>query len=429
MPSSRAPTAIAVSAAILLVLARLLVPGALAVSCAPSGQDEVGQQVGHRAGDEAGHGGQQATAAFGLVDQVEGERGDEHTSTEGHHRGDDALRHVAQPGDERAYDQRPACGESPESGLRPDRHVSEKVGDVARRSRSMCLSWRSPCSSSRLVRLARPAAFRLPSGRVACLRSIGVLSLRKSIHAVAHLMEGDRHARSSSPAPSVVRSPVTRRATGDVVRPAPQVLRQYALIADGERGALVGPRGDIAFMCAPSWHDDAVFSSLLGGRGGYGVSPADDRFVWGGYYEPQTLIWRSRWVSTNAVTECREGACLSRRPPPCRAAAPDRGNTRRSPRPRGSGSAGRLRRPDDDRRSQRGRALARSLRRARLPMVRFHPARPPGGRATRPGSRGAGWRVPRPGPGDHAWRAPARLPDPEKLWDRTVRHGRTPLPT
>lgn len=99
---------------------------------------------------------------------------------------------------------------------------------------------------------------------------------------------------------------MTRQSTSDVVRPAPHVLRQYALIADGERGALVGPRGDIAFLCAPSWHDDAVLSSLLGGLGGYGISPADDRFVWGGYYEPNSLIWRSRWVSTDAVTECRE---------------------------------------------------------------------------------------------------------------------------
>jgi alpha,alpha-trehalase len=32
---------------------------------------------------------------------------------------------------------------------------------------------------------------------------------------------------------------------------APTTLRQYALLADGERGALVGPRGDIAFLCAP----------------------------------------------------------------------------------------------------------------------------------------------------------------------------------
>jgi hypothetical protein len=99
---------------------------------------------------------------------------------------------------------------------------------------------------------------------------------------------------------------MTRRSTGDLLRPAPHVLRQYALIADGERGALVGPRGDIAFLCAPSWHDDAVFSSLLGGQGGYGISPADDRFVWGGYYEPSSLVWRSRWVSHHAVTECRE---------------------------------------------------------------------------------------------------------------------------
>jgi hypothetical protein len=31
----------------------------------------------------------------------------------------------------------------------------------------------------------------------------------------------------------------------------PYVLRDYALIADGERGALIGPRGDIVLMCAP----------------------------------------------------------------------------------------------------------------------------------------------------------------------------------
>jgi hypothetical protein len=107
---------------------------------------------------------------------------------------------------------------------------------------------------------------------------------------------------------------MTRRSTGDLLRPAPHVLRQYALIADGERGALIGPRGDIAFLCAPSWHDDAVFSSLLGGQGGYGISPADDRFVWGGYYESSSLIWRSRWVSHNAVTECREALAFPGEP-------------------------------------------------------------------------------------------------------------------
>ena len=30
----------------------------------------------------------------------------------------------------------------------------------------------------------------------------------------------------------------------------PHVLRDYALIADGKRGALVGPRGDIVWLCA-----------------------------------------------------------------------------------------------------------------------------------------------------------------------------------
>jgi hypothetical protein len=86
----------------------------------------------------------------------------------------------------------------------------------------------------------------------------------------------------------------------------PHVLREYALLADGERGALVAPRGDIAWMCAPRWHSDAVFSTLIGGSGCYAVTPADPRFVWGGYYEDGSLIWRSRWTTTDGVIECLE---------------------------------------------------------------------------------------------------------------------------
>jgi alpha,alpha-trehalase len=85
----------------------------------------------------------------------------------------------------------------------------------------------------------------------------------------------------------------------------PHALRDYALIADGERGAVVSPRGDIVWMCAPRWDSDAVFSSLVGGDGVYAVTPAHT-FVWGGYYEEGSLIWRSRWVTASGVTECRE---------------------------------------------------------------------------------------------------------------------------
>ena len=42
---------------------------------------------------------------------------------------------------------------------------------------------------------------------------------------------------------------------------APHVLREYALLADGERGALIGPSGEVAWMCAPHWDADAVFSA------------------------------------------------------------------------------------------------------------------------------------------------------------------------
>lgn len=93
----------------------------------------------------------------------------------------------------------------------------------------------------------------------------------------------------------------------------PHVLRDYALLADGERGVLVGPRGDFAWMCFPQWHGDAIFSSLLGGGGMYAVTP-EGRYVWGGYYEPGTLIWRSRWAVDDAVVECREALALPATP-------------------------------------------------------------------------------------------------------------------
>jgi alpha,alpha-trehalase len=84
------------------------------------------------------------------------------------------------------------------------------------------------------------------------------------------------------------------------------VLREYALIADGERGALIGPRGDMAWLCAPRWDAEAVFSTLIGGDGLYAVAPAQEPFVWGGSYEEGSLIWRNRWVSTSQVVECRD---------------------------------------------------------------------------------------------------------------------------
>jgi alpha,alpha-trehalase len=84
------------------------------------------------------------------------------------------------------------------------------------------------------------------------------------------------------------------------------VLNQYALLADGERGILVGPRGDFVWMCFPGWENEGIFSALLGGRGAYQVEPTDP-YVWGGYYEPRSLIWRSRWViEDNSIVECRE---------------------------------------------------------------------------------------------------------------------------
>ncbi|HEX8977895.1 MAG TPA: glycoside hydrolase family 15 protein [Solirubrobacteraceae bacterium] len=93
--------------------------------------------------------------------------------------------------------------------------------------------------------------------------------------------------------------------------PAPQTLREYALLADGERGVLVGPRGDYAWMCFPRWDSPACFAALIGGSGSYAVTPRA-RHVWGGYYE-HGLIWRSRWITVDGIVECREALALPTR--------------------------------------------------------------------------------------------------------------------
>ena len=86
----------------------------------------------------------------------------------------------------------------------------------------------------------------------------------------------------------------------------PEVLREYALLADGERGAIIGPHGDIVWMCMPRWDSDALFAALIGGPGAYVISPHDPWHVWGGYYEPGSLIWHSRWMTSQGAIECRE---------------------------------------------------------------------------------------------------------------------------
>lgn len=41
---------------------------------------------------------------------------------------------------------------------------------------------------------------------------------------------------------------------------APRVMREYALVADGERGALIGPDGSVSWLCAPRWDSPAALS-------------------------------------------------------------------------------------------------------------------------------------------------------------------------
>lgn len=90
------------------------------------------------------------------------------------------------------------------------------------------------------------------------------------------------------------------------VAAAPSVLREHAFIGDGDRGALVGPHGQVGWLCVPRWDDEPVFAESMGGYGTYDVAPADPWHVWGGSYHPGTLVWRSRWVTSTSIIECDE---------------------------------------------------------------------------------------------------------------------------
>jgi GH15 family glucan-1,4-alpha-glucosidase len=87
--------------------------------------------------------------------------------------------------------------------------------------------------------------------------------------------------------------------------PVPHVLRDYALLADGHRGVVVGPDGSCDWMCFPTWADDALFASLIG-SGGHFIAQPVGRYVSGGYYQTGTLIWTCRFATTDGIFESRD---------------------------------------------------------------------------------------------------------------------------
>lgn len=92
--------------------------------------------------------------------------------------------------------------------------------------------------------------------------------------------------------------------TGAVGALTQHSLRDYALLADGHRAALVGPQGEVAWLCAPGFADDACLSGLLGGPGRFRLQPAAPA-VWGGSYRRRGLIWTHRWLCDDgSIVEC-----------------------------------------------------------------------------------------------------------------------------
>jgi hypothetical protein len=93
-------------------------------------------------------------------------------------------------------------------------------------------------------------------------------------------------------------------------RPRPHILREYAVLGDGERGAVIGADGEVAWLCAPRWHSAPVFDGLLGGACHFQVAPTNKWSVWSGQYRVGSLIWCAQWVSADGIVRCQDALAL-----------------------------------------------------------------------------------------------------------------------
>ena len=90
----------------------------------------------------------------------------------------------------------------------------------------------------------------------------------------------------------------------------PHVLREYALVADGERGALIGPDGVIAWLCAPRWDSPPPSAGYSAARAGM-RSPRRIRVTPGGLLrdrQPHLAEQVGRRIGAHAKQRKHRGA-------------------------------------------------------------------------------------------------------------------------
>ncbi|MFF7651580.1 glycoside hydrolase family 15 protein [Streptomyces sp. NPDC007983] len=213
----------------------------------------------------------------------------------------------------------------------------------------------------------------------------------------------------------------------DTPASSPWTLRAYVFLGDGERGALVGPRGEMVWLCAPRWNSDAVFSTLIGGPGEFLLGPEDHWNVWGGSYEDGTLIHVGRWVTGDAVLECREALAVP--------AAPDRLVLLRRVRAVRGDARLRLRldvRPGFGAHTMTGLRQERGIWSAHGGGLRLRLAGAADATPGRQGSLEARFTVASGETRDLVLeigtRAMTEEPDPERLWETTARHWARAVP-
>ena len=172
----------------------------------------------------------------------------------------------------------------------------------------------TPRSSSRLNSRLYTAsmAFTLKDG--------ARLSLDPAPHGHIHTRQASLNAADRSVAPpyKAFDTALRRRTFPDAaVLPGPLAAPDRTHTGWQRRAPRIGPRVDIAWLCAPRWYGDAVFATLTGGDSSFCVTPTG-RFAWGRHYEERSLIWgnagRRRFPRPDSTSDTAAKPSASCRP-------------------------------------------------------------------------------------------------------------------
>jgi GH15 family glucan-1,4-alpha-glucosidase len=89
----------------------------------------------------------------------------------------------------------------------------------------------------------------------------------------------------------------------------PQAIEDHALIGDTRTAALVDSRGQVAWLCAPSFESAPILGSLVGGPEGgrFAISPIDEVIRTSRRYREGSTVMETTWETRTGAVRLTEG--------------------------------------------------------------------------------------------------------------------------